>query len=82
MFIWIHYWNTKKRLQESEKTVELMGGEDECQPQLLAQRDMIKMELIYYEDELYRFIGNIAVMTSVFITLGIFYGLYFWFILK
>lgn len=48
----IHYISAKRRLQESNKTVMMMGGEDECPPMLLAQRDMIALETEYYHEEM------------------------------
>jgi hypothetical protein len=30
----------------------MMGGEDECPPMLLAQRDMIALETEYYHEEM------------------------------
>jgi hypothetical protein len=47
----IHYISAKRRLQESNKTVMMMGGEEECQPMLLAQRDMIALETEYYREQ-------------------------------
>jgi hypothetical protein len=47
----IHYISAKRRLKESNKTVMMMGGEEECQPMLLAQRDMIELEMKYYREE-------------------------------
>jgi len=43
-----HYFSAKERLVEHEKTIMMLGGESECQPMILAQRDFIKMELEYY----------------------------------
>jgi len=28
----------------------MMGGEDECQPMLLGQRDMVELEMEYYKE--------------------------------
>jgi len=47
----IHYISAKRRLKESNKTVMMMGGEEECQPMLLAQRDMIALETEYYREQ-------------------------------
>jgi len=47
----IHYISAIRRLKESEKTVMMMGGESECQPMILAQRDYIKMEVGYYKSK-------------------------------
>lgn len=51
MISFLHYISAGRRLKEAEKTVYMMGGEDECQPMLLAQRDMIKLERDYYKEE-------------------------------
>lgn len=45
----IHYISAKRRLRESNKTVYMMG--DDCPPMLLAQRDMIQLEMEYYKQE-------------------------------
>ena len=55
MFNLINYFQAKARLKESIKTIELMGGEDECQPMLLGQRDFLMLEVDYYRDT---FISN------------------------
>lgn len=51
MISFIHYISALRRLKESEKTVYMLGGEKEAPPMILAQRDMIKNEVEYYEDE-------------------------------
>ena len=51
----IHYISAGRRLKEAQKTVYMMGGESECQPMLLAQRDMIALERDYYRDEAIKF---------------------------
>ena len=50
MFNLINYFQAKERLKESIKTIEMMGGEDECQPMLLGQRDFLILEVDYYHD--------------------------------
>ena len=45
--IW-NYYIAKQRLKEAVKTVDLMGGPDECQPMVVAQADFIQMELDFY----------------------------------
>lgn len=47
-----NYFEAKNRLRESKKTIEMMGGEDECQPMLLGQRDFLELEVDYYRDEM------------------------------
>ena len=47
----LHYMSAKRRLKEANKTVYMMGGEVECPPMLLAQRDIIQLEAEYYAEE-------------------------------
>ena len=47
-----HYWSAKERLAEHEKTIIMLGGESECQPMILAQRDMVELEMKYYKEEM------------------------------
>jgi hypothetical protein len=51
MISFIHYLSAKRRLKEAQKTIYMLGGERESPPMVLAQRDMIKHEVDYYEDE-------------------------------
>jgi len=53
----IHYISAGRRLEEANKTIYMMGGEDECQPMLLAQRDMIELERDYYKEEAKKFVA-------------------------
>ena len=50
----LHYISAKERFAESKKTIHMMGGEDECQPMLLGQRDMIELEMEYYREESFK----------------------------
>jgi hypothetical protein len=64
----IHFISAKRRLKESKKTIYMMGGELECPPPILAQRDMIELEVQYYKEEAYRFvIGTIFVFAIILI---------------
>ena len=47
-----HYWSAKERLAEHEKTIMMLGGESECQPMILAQRDMVELEMKYYKEQM------------------------------
>lgn len=47
----LHYISAKERFAESKKTIHMMGGESECQPMLLGQRDFLKLEVEYYREE-------------------------------
>jgi hypothetical protein len=51
MISYIHYISAKRRLLESEKTIHMMGGENESSQMLCAQRDMIKLEVQYYGEK-------------------------------
>jgi hypothetical protein len=51
MMSFVHYISALRRLKESEKTVYMLGGEREAPPMILAQRDMIKNEVEYYQEE-------------------------------
>jgi len=71
----IHYISAKRRLKESKKTVMMLGGRDECPPMVLAQTDMIELEVEYYREEvgklmnrtlLFMFIVLISFMSYIF----------------
>ena len=47
-----NYFEAKERLREAIKTIEMMGGEDECQPMLLGQRDFLELEVKYHQEEM------------------------------
>jgi len=47
----IHFISATRRLKETEKTVLMLGGETEAPPMVLAQRDIIKLEVDYYKKE-------------------------------
>jgi hypothetical protein len=70
----IHYISAGRRLKESEKTVYMMGGEDECQPMLLAQRDMIKLERDFYREESIQFILKASIVIVIFLPVLVYYG--------
>ena len=54
-----YLYEAKQRLANAKQTIEMMGGEDECQPMLLGQRDMLELEVEYYQK------------TSRFFTIGL-----------
>lgn len=49
MIAYYYLYEAKKRLANAKETIEMMGGEDECQPMLLGQRDMLELEVEYYQ---------------------------------
>lgn len=71
----IHYISAKRRLQESNKTVMMMGGEEECQPMLLAQRDMIALEVEYYHEEMVKLIVGALLLSGIMLSCGLVYVL-------
>ena len=50
MMCYLHYYSANKRLSEWEKTVKMLGGERNAGNQVLAQRDMVRLEKNYYAD--------------------------------
>ena len=69
----LHYIEAKARLQESIKTIEMMGGKDECQPMLLGQRDMLELEVEYHKDQSKKFIAFFLTTLVVCVTIGYVY---------
>jgi hypothetical protein len=51
----IHYISACRRLKESNKTVIMMGGEEECNDMILGQREMLVLEKEYYRVESIKF---------------------------
>jgi hypothetical protein len=68
-----NYYIAKKRLAMTEETIQMMGGENECQPMLLGQRDMIQLEIEYYREEMNKF--TIFLLTFA-VAIGIMVSLY------
>lgn len=59
MISYYYLYEAKKRLANAKQTIEMMGGENDCQPMLLGQRDMLELEVEYYRK------------TSRFFTIGL-----------
>jgi hypothetical protein len=53
-----------RRLKESDKTVMMLGGVEECQPMIVAQNDMIRLEKEYYYEEMVK-LGYICLILSM-----------------
>ena len=49
MFAYYYLYEARKRLANAKETIEMMGGEDECQPMLLGQRDMLELEVAHWQ---------------------------------
>lgn len=68
----IRYILANRRYKQFQKTVELLGGEEETPPTLLAQRDMCRYEKEYYAIKLLNFFisaGLFAMVTFVLVKL-------------
>jgi hypothetical protein len=52
----------------------MLGGESECQEMILAQRDMIKLEVDYYRDESFKFIKYFIFFVIILIIFYIYKG--------
>lgn len=63
MIPYFDYLEAKKRLANSKETIELLGGEDECPPMVLGQRDYLELEVEYFREINGRF--NIGLLTVV-----------------
>lgn len=58
----IHYISASRRLKESDKTIYMLGGRDECDAMILAQNEMIKLEMKYYKDECIKLCAGLVVL--------------------
>jgi len=65
----VHWLSTKRRLEEQNKTVHMMGGETECPPMLLAQREMTQHELEYYKEQMVDLLLTSIQLTSIMLLL-------------
>lgn len=74
-----HYFSAKERLKEAQKTVYMMGGEEDCQELILAQRDIIKLEMDYYKEEMVNLLKQSG-LCLVFMTISI--PIYYFFFFK
>ncbi len=50
-----------------------MGGEDECQPMLLGQRDMLELEVEYYQQSSKKFTAITLTIVSIGVILYLLY---------
>lgn len=55
MLPYFDYLEAKNRLKLAKETIELMGGEDECPPMVLGQRDYIELEVEYHQQQSKKF---------------------------
>lgn len=70
MIPYYYLHEAKQRLVNAKKTIELMGGEDECQPMLLGQRDMLELEVEYYQQSSKKFTIFLLTLATFCVSLG------------
>jgi hypothetical protein len=66
----VHYISACRRLKESDKTIMMLGGPEECQSMIVAQNEMIRLEKEYYHEEMVKF-GYVCLL-FVFISIIIY----------
>ena len=74
MIAYYYLYEAKQRLANAKETIELMGGEDECQPMLLGQRDMLELEVEYYRKYSWFFTIGLLTFTVVSVILYVLYS--------
>lgn len=67
------YFSARSSLKGINGTIRAMGGEDNCNVTLLAQRDMTEAETTYYW---YRFISEVIYSMIFVAVLIVVYGVY------
>ena len=73
MISYYYLYEAKQRLANAKQTIEMMGGEDECQPMLLGQRDMLELEVKYYQKLSRFFTIGLLTFTMVSVIMYILY---------
>jgi hypothetical protein len=71
MIPYYYLYIAKQSLIGANKTIVMMGGEDECQPMLLGQRDMLELEVEYYREESKKFTIRLLTVVVFCVTIGI-----------
>jgi hypothetical protein len=72
----IHYVSAHRRLKESDKTIMMLGGVEECQEMIVAQNEMIRLEKEYYYEEMVKlgYICLILIMVCVILYIPYYKG--------
>jgi len=68
MFSILNFISSSQRLKESHKTIRMMGGPEECNSMVLAQHEMIALEVDYYRGESKKF--GVIFVALMFIVAG------------
>lgn len=73
MLPYYYLYEAKQRLVNAKKTIDMMGGEEECQPMLLGQRDMLELEVEYYRQSSTKFTAIFLTILSIIVILYLLY---------
>jgi len=73
MIAYYYLYEAKQRLANAKQTIQMMGGEDECQPMLLGQRDMLELEVEYYRKTSWFFTIGLLTFAVVSVILYVLY---------
>ena len=71
MIPYYYLYEAKRRLVGANETIVMMGGEDECQPMLLGQRDMLELEVKYYREKSAKFTIVLLTVITFCVTIGL-----------
>jgi hypothetical protein len=71
MIPYYYLYEAKRRLVSIKQTIAMLGGEDDCQPMLLGQRDMLKLEVEYYRQQSAKF--TIFLLTLIVFCVSLYY---------
>lgn len=74
MISFIHYISALRRKKESDKTVYMMGGRDECDAMILAQNEMIGLEVEYYKEESIRLFVSLIIFCIFLFMFVLYFG--------
>jgi len=74
MLAYYYLYVAKLRLANAKETIKMMGGENECQPMLLGQRDMLELEVKYYQKTSWFFTIGLLTFAVAFVILYVLYS--------
>jgi lipopolysaccharide export LptBFGC system permease protein LptF len=74
MLAYYYLYEAKQRLANAKETIAMMGGEDECQPMLLGQRDMLELEVKYYRKTSWFFTIGLLTFVAASVILYVLYS--------
>jgi lipopolysaccharide export LptBFGC system permease protein LptF len=74
MLAYYYLYEAKQRLANAKETIAMMGGEDECQPMLLGQRDMLELEVEYYRKTSWFFTIGLLTFVAASVILYVLYS--------